>query len=292
MRESFGGSRPDDFLGPSVGEVPAFRALLRAVEARLYVGLELARPILDLGCGDGHFAAVAFGGPVKVAPQKVWRLFGGPVEVGLDPSLELAREAAGRRAHQSLLVGRGEALPLASGSFGTVIANSVLEHIPQVEMVLREVARVLAKGGSFIFTVPSEHYQSFLLGSKVLGRLGLSSLSRAYPRWFNRYAPHFHLLPPERWEEMLKGAGLEVMRHNYYFSARATQLFEALHYWSVPSLLTRRLFGRWTLIPRWRSLSLMKGLVSKFYREEAPNLAMGACSFFLCRKVGDEGREG
>lgn len=276
MKESSSGCGPHDFLGPSVGEVPAFRVLLRAVEAELYTGLELAQPILDLGCGDGHFAAVAFGEVL---------------EVGLDPSPELVREAAGRRAHRELLVGKGEALPFAPGSFGTVIANSVLEHIPQVGVVLGEVARVLKNEGDFIFTVPSQHYEGFLLGGKILRKLGLPRLGQAYSRWFNRYAPHLHLLSPGEWEEMLEGTGLRVIRHSYYFSPPATIVFEALHYWSVPSLLTKRLLGRWVLMPRWRRFSLVKGLLDRFYRQEGLNLAVGACSFFLCQKVRDEGRE-
>ena len=45
---------PDDLLWRQLRGVPAFRALLRAVESRFYQDLELARPLLDLGCGDGR----------------------------------------------------------------------------------------------------------------------------------------------------------------------------------------------------------------------------------------------
>ena len=50
-----------DFLWRHLRELPAFRALLRAVEARFYQDLlPLQEPVLDLGCGDGHFASVTF----------------------------------------------------------------------------------------------------------------------------------------------------------------------------------------------------------------------------------------
>ena len=37
-------------------ELPAFRALLRAVEARFYDHIPLPDPVLDLGCGSGRAA--------------------------------------------------------------------------------------------------------------------------------------------------------------------------------------------------------------------------------------------
>lgn len=38
-------------------ELPAFRALIRAIEHRLLADLgPLPEPLLDIGCGDGHFA--------------------------------------------------------------------------------------------------------------------------------------------------------------------------------------------------------------------------------------------
>jgi hypothetical protein len=67
--------------------LPYFRALVRAVEDRFYQDLVLPRPVIDIGCGDGHFASVAF------TP---------PLEVGLDPD-PLLREAA-RRGGYALVV--------------------------------------------------------------------------------------------------------------------------------------------------------------------------------------------
>ena len=49
----------DDLLWRNLKELPAFRGLLRAVEARFYQDLPLPEPVLDLGSGDAHFASVA-----------------------------------------------------------------------------------------------------------------------------------------------------------------------------------------------------------------------------------------
>ena len=49
-----------ELLRTQLNEVPYFRAFLRSIEARFYLGVELAEPVLDLGTGDGHFAARTF----------------------------------------------------------------------------------------------------------------------------------------------------------------------------------------------------------------------------------------
>ena len=49
-----------DYLWLNLRELPYFRGLLRAIEGRFYEEIELAEPVLDLGCGDGQFAAVTF----------------------------------------------------------------------------------------------------------------------------------------------------------------------------------------------------------------------------------------
>ncbi|MBU0675090.1 MAG: class I SAM-dependent methyltransferase [Proteobacteria bacterium] len=45
-------------------------------------------------------------------------------------------------------------LPFADGSFDTIILSDVLEHIPQPEILWREMARLLAPGGKIVMNVP------------------------------------------------------------------------------------------------------------------------------------------
>ena len=53
-------SAKKDHLWLQISSLPYFRGLLRAVEARFYENIDLPSPTLDLGCGDGHFATLAF----------------------------------------------------------------------------------------------------------------------------------------------------------------------------------------------------------------------------------------
>ncbi len=52
---------------PHLADLPAFRALIRAIEHRLLAEYQpFARPVLDVGAGDGHFASVALGPRIDV----------------------------------------------------------------------------------------------------------------------------------------------------------------------------------------------------------------------------------
>jgi 2-polyprenyl-6-hydroxyphenyl methylase/3-demethylubiquinone-9 3-methyltransferase len=79
------------------------------------------------------------------------------VMVGLDPSsgaLATARKHAqesglGQNIHY--VQGSAEAMPFADGSFSAIVCLDVLEHVRDLKATIREIARVLAPGGVFVF---------------------------------------------------------------------------------------------------------------------------------------------
>ncbi len=120
-------STEKDYLWLHLRALPYFRSLMRSVEARFYSDIELAAPTLDIGCGDGHFASVAFDRPL---------------DVGIDPWAEPIREAVHWHSYQSLVQGDASRLPFPDQYFSSAVSNSVLEHIPQIDVVIEEIARV------------------------------------------------------------------------------------------------------------------------------------------------------
>ncbi len=48
----------------------------------------------------------------------------------------------------------GIKMPFEDKSFETIIATEVLEHVPNIELYLKEVFRVLKPNGTFFFTIP------------------------------------------------------------------------------------------------------------------------------------------
>ena len=105
----------DDLLWRQLKTLPAFRALLRAVEARFYYQLPMTEPVLDLGCGDGHFATM-------INDQ--------PFTAGFDPWWGPLRKSLRGNVYRTLAQALGDRMPYADGHFATVFSNSVLEHIP------------------------------------------------------------------------------------------------------------------------------------------------------------------
>lgn len=260
-----------DVFTSNLRDLPAFRALLRAVETRFYAGLELPEPTLDLGCGDGHFVSTAFETSLAV---------------GIDVSFESARTAVSRAdVYRGMVQAGGWRLPFADRAFGSAISNSVLEHIPDIEIVLREISRVLSPGAPFVFTVPSEYFSAFLSVRSGLSKVGLYSMARTYVRFFDRISRHFHYHSPEEWCVLLQHAGFRVERHLYYFSRYALRAFEWGHYLGLPALVARKLTGRWILARADGNLWLTEKLLRRYFEEALP--AHGAYLFITARRFDE-----
>jgi SAM-dependent methyltransferase len=260
-----------DTFRQQLRELPAFRALLRAVEARFYTDLPMRGPILDLGCGDGHFASIAFSKQL---------------DVGLDPWPAPLQEAHRRGSHRLLTCSSGARMPFPAASFATVISNSVLEHIPDVEPVIQEVSRVLKPGGWFHLCVPGPNFRRFLSVARALDSLGLQGLAEGYRRLFDRISRHYHYAPPADWAERLARSELHLERWWTYFSPRALMALEWGHPLGIPSLVAKKLTGRWILVPTRWNLWPTEALLRRYYEEPLPT--EGAYLFFVARKPTKE----
>lgn len=93
------------------------------------------RRVLDLGCGTGRFAL-----PFAEA---------GLVVTGADRSPEMLARLAAKPGGASVRVVRCDAaaLPFRAAAFDAMFTSHVLHHLPSVEALAAEVARVLRPGG-------------------------------------------------------------------------------------------------------------------------------------------------
>jgi len=117
------------------------------------LGVRSGDRLLDLGCGFGRhaFQAARLGAEVVAFDagadevRKVMDTFGA---MAVDGDLDLETTRVGS------VQGNALALPFEDDSFDRVIASEVLEHIPEDDVAMAELTRVLRPGGTMAVTVP------------------------------------------------------------------------------------------------------------------------------------------
>jgi ubiquinone/menaquinone biosynthesis C-methylase UbiE len=258
-----------DYLYLHARDLPYFRALLRAVESRFYQDLDLPAPTLDLGCGDGHFARLTF-------DRKL--------EAGLDPWPGGLSEARSRGVYKAVTEADGSKMPYPDAYFSSALSNSVLEHIPHLDAVLKETARILKPGAPFVFSVPNHNFSPNLSVARFFDALGMKPLAAAYRAFFNKISRHETCENPEQWTRRLEAAGFKVERYWHYFSPAALAAFEWGHYFGLPSLVIHCFTGKWRLIKsRWRLAPLM-ALLRNYYDEPVPQKD-GSYTLYVTRRL-------
>jgi SAM-dependent methyltransferase len=225
-------------LRPYVAQAPLALALERMYEVSLMRNQNWHHPVLDVGCGDGIFAAITFN-------EKV--------DFGIDPNpMELER-AATTGKYGELKQETGSKMAFPTGSIGTAFSNSVLEHIPDLDSVLKEVWRVLAPGGMFYVTVPSDKFERYSLVASILRGVGLSGLEQKFSAFYNRFWQHYHCYDANGWIAKFKAAGFKTLKNESYVSPESCRLHDMLVPLAFPSLLSRKFLRRWFFVPSLRA---------------------------------------
>lgn len=140
----------------------------------------LAAPRLDFGAGDGSFASLLLS----------------RVEIGVDTDPAALAVAERRGVYDRLVESTNAAVPLPNGVAGSILSNSVLEHVEQLDAVLAELARLLLPGGALAFTVPVTRYSDHLrlfFGESATRRINAEASHRNLleeSEWLTRLAHH------------------------------------------------------------------------------------------------------
>ncbi len=169
--------------------------------------------LLDVGCGSGHFLAVA---------RKVLQVEAYGVEpYGGDPAF-----AAAHGLH--IFHGTLEEAAFPAASFDVIALNHVFEHLRDPRQALTELARILKPGGALILAVPQSRSLLFWLFRED---------------WLQLDVPRHMFVPSvTNLQRLARAAGFTVTSVRYNSTPAA--IMGTLYYWINRRLGRKRYYGQ------------------------------------------------
>jgi SAM-dependent methyltransferase len=219
----------------------ALTRLERCLEA--FVGLPDGAKLLEVGCGAGRQA------------RTVKKLRSGLQVYGTDLSQRAINEARTYNDGVEYEVADAKRLPYNDATFDAVMLFDVLEHVPDVERVVREIARVTKPGGLFHGFIPIEGQpRTLFYRLRNSQRLPIAL-------WKRDRIGHIQQLTDNGVEQIFRNCGFSIRDMSYSFHL-CGQLFDVIDYWhrdrlADPNLSARNkkgvaLFARLAFFPLWR----------------------------------------
>lgn len=121
-------------------DLPAYHAAVAGA------GLRRGGVVIDIGCGTGRALSAL---REAVGPS------GTVIALDVTPEMLAAARPAAQLAGASMVVADARALPFAAGTADAIFAAGLVNHLPDTEAGLRELARVTSPGGLLVIFHPS-----------------------------------------------------------------------------------------------------------------------------------------
>jgi ubiquinone/menaquinone biosynthesis C-methylase UbiE len=148
------------------------------------VPIQAGDRVLEVGCGQGHLT-------------KALALRGADV-VGIDANPQ-ARDVAGTNRVRHM---RAEEMEFPDDHFDFVVSVHAIEHIPELDAALSEMARVLKPGGRAVFIYPAE---------PVMGLYAIPTSIILHGTPFKAREVHCQKLWPAKLRRMFEPIGMTEM---------------------------------------------------------------------------------
>lgn len=215
-------------------------AIWRTLDVKQMSDVKFKHPIIDMGCADGVFSFIKFGGKfdlgfdtfrIKNAIEgfhsgrdiydqttnynpKIIKKPKITIDVGLDWKKNLLKKAEKLNFYGELVQhDLNKKLPFEDNSFSTIFSNVYywVENIPQL---LKESNRILMKDGKMILMVPDENFKEWLIYNRFLKR------KQKWAKILDRgqYNNMKHCYSFKKWKKMFNDAGFKIEKHSGYLS--------------------------------------------------------------------------
>ncbi len=124
-------------------------------------------------------------------------------------------------------------LPFKSDCFYNIASVHVIDHINDYRDAIREVARVLKPGGSFILSTYSVYYLTLNLHS--LCHYIKGDFQKAVQVGEDKQKIHFNFYTQEEWRENLKEFGMDLTEFRSFINGPVKYLWYLLHRYPIQS---------------------------------------------------------
>jgi SAM-dependent methyltransferase len=186
-------------------------SMWRAWEAAAYRQHHLEGRVLDVGCGDGRYF------------QLLWPELSDVV--GVDLNSDVAEIAQRSGIYSKVHCGPAHSIPEVTGSFDHIFANCSLEHMDELDGVLKELHRCLRVGGTLLCSVVTNRFIEWAPLPYLLSTIGNTSEAVGLLKQFIEYHHLVNALPVQKWLDRFHQFHFVLEQHTPILPKNTSGLF-------------------------------------------------------------------
>lgn len=197
-----------------------YSPLIKAYELKFFRDCKLDTPVLEIGMGDGYFSSLLF------------KSKGMKLSIGADFMYDVVKIAREYGHCERVIIMDALEIPLPDNSIGTILMNNLMHHLPNRTLALRELLRVLKKGGRLIFTDNIIGWGIYTWEQVLLRKISLDSLAKGILDFKLRFFIQNLLVDEYFYEKKSKDLDFKIIKKVGFISKASmyiSSLFEFLN---------------------------------------------------------------